>query len=143
MVACVPMYDPEYYGQIIIPKSAQERCDQGLVKYIGSEVDLVQPGDHVLFGGYTGTAMELEGEGILIILPEDFVTAKIESPDTEIRGLYFLGSDGKFFPATYEIGMNIIAKGLSESPHFRDFKAFNVVSGLDQRPTRADYDKLR
>lgn len=142
-IACVPMFDPEMYGHIVIPKTAQERCDQGLVKYIGPEVTSVQPGDHILFSGYTGTLVDLEGEGLLISLPEEFITAKIEAPDTEIPGLYFRGADGMTFTATYEMAMNIIAKGLSQSPHFRDFKAFNIKNDIRSRPKPADYDKLR
>ena len=133
-VACVPLFDPDHYGSIIIPDTAKERCDQGLVKYIGPEVTHVQPGDHIIFSGYTGTLMEIEGEGLMIVLPETFIDAKLESPDTSIPGLYFLGKDGEYFPATYEMAMNIIARGLKESPHFRDFKVFNVRAGIHQRP---------
>lgn len=142
-VACVPMFDPDQWGSLFIPDSAKERCDQGLVKYIGPDVHSVQPGDHVTFGGYTGTLMELEGEGLLIILPEEFVTAKIEAPDTEIPGLYFLDKEGHYFPSTYEMSMNIIARGLSHSEHFRNFKSFNIVGGPATRPKKEDYDKLR
>jgi len=137
------MFDPAHYGSIIIPETAQERCDQGLVKYIGPDVTSVQPGDHIIFSGYTGTLMSIEGEGLLIVLPEEFINGKLEAPDTEIPGLYFHGADGSSFTATYEMAMNIIAKGLEQSVHFRDFKTFEIKNDTRFRPKPKDYDKLR
>ena len=90
---------------------AGERCDQGIVKYIGREVKDIKIGDYVFFSGYTGTLANVEGEGKLIILPEDFIEFKLgDEPQTEIPGLYFKDKDGHFFNVTYESVMEIIAE---------------------------------
>src|SRR2546427_12980345 len=110
---------------IIIPDEAKERCDQGIIKYVGPEVENVRIGDHVLFSGYTGTLLDLEGEGLMIILPEDFITATIgydweEVAATKLPGLYFRSAKGGYFTATYEQAINIIARGLEESEWYRE-----------------------
>lgn len=91
-VAVTPIYDPDTTpsGRIIIPDQAKERCDQGIVKYLGPECKWIKQGMYVLFGGYTGQLIHLEGEGKLIIMPEDFVVAEIGEVDNiQVPGLYF------------------------------------------------------
>jgi len=141
-VAVVPLFDPDTYGHIIIPDQAKERCDQGIVKYLGPKCELVKHGDHVLFSGYTGTTVSLEGEGLLIIMPEDFITAVCEDPVTDVPGLYFRGVDGDYFTATYEQAMNLISKAFTEAPWFARLK-FNVDGGLRTRPKPEEYERLR
>ena len=115
-VAVEPIFDPDKIGSIYIPSSAKERCDQGIVKYVGSKVKWLEVGDYVLFSGYSGTLVNLEGEGRLIILPEAFVIAKIYPSDFPVSGLYFKDkSDGTYFPATYEEIFYLIAKAVEES----------------------------
>lgn len=141
-VAVVPLFDSNVYGSIIIPETAKERCDQGIVKYLGPKCELVKIGDHVIFSGYTGTTVEIEGEGILIILPEEFITAVLESPSTDIPGLYFRAKTGEYFTATYEMAMRLIAQAFQEAPWYNRIK-FNVEGGVRTRPSIKDYDKLR
>lgn len=139
-IAVDPIPDPNKIGHIWIPDVAMQREDQGIVKYIGEDVREIMVGDYVLFSGYTGTLVLIEGEGPLIIMPEEFVVARLEPPDTEIPGLYFQGSDGLFFTATYEMAITIISKafqeaGMSERMKIRDL--------WGTRPKVEDYDKLK
>lgn len=149
-LAVTPLFDPLMYGKIIIPEQARERCDQGIVKYVGEECDFVRVGDHVLFSGYTGTLLQLEGEGLVIILPEEFVVAIIgydgnEVANTDIPGLYFRGKDGTYFTATYEQAMNLITRGLEESQWYIKMKQGSLRQWKQetQRPAIKDYDHLR
>lgn len=110
-IACVPLFDADRIGHIWIPDSAKERCDQGLVKYIGDECELgLHVGDHILFSGYVGTMLEIEGEGKLIIMHEDFITAVIKEDSWLVPGLYFKSDDGSYFEANYEIAMLMCGK---------------------------------
>lgn len=90
-VAISPLRDPEKTpGGIIIPDVARERCDQGIIKYIGPKVKDIKPGDYVLFGGYDGTLIQLEDEGTLIIMRAPFIKCIIEvGVDPSVSGLYF------------------------------------------------------
>lgn len=136
VVAVVPMFDPDKIGSIWVPEQAKERCDQGIVKYLGPDCELVKIGDHIIFSGYTGTTVEIEGEGsLLIFLPEDFIIAKLEEPDTLIPGLYFKGVDGRFFDATYEQALTLIGRAFDE---LQDPKRFNVKGNT--RPDPKVYD---
>lgn len=121
-VASTPIFDPDKIGRIYIPDQAKERCDQGIVKYIGPDVEWVRPNDYILFSGYTGTLIRLEGEGMLIVMPEDFVSCIIEPPNTDIEGLYFRGKDGTYFTATYEQAVELLARGIEESEWHKHFK---------------------
>jgi len=116
-VAITPVFDPDTTesGRIIIPDIAKERCDQGVIKYIGPEVQWLREGDYVLFSGYSGTLLSVQGEGKLIILPERFVIAKLDPPDTDVPGLYFRSPDGVYFTATYEMAMELIANACENS----------------------------
>ncbi len=121
-VAATPIFDPDKIGRIWIPDQAKERCDQGIVKYIGPEVDWCRVGDYILFSGYTGTLIRLEGEGLLIVMPEDFISCIICPPNFDVHGLYFRGKDGEYFTATYEQAMELIARGIEASEWHQDFK---------------------
>lgn len=137
-VAVVPLFDPDTYGHIIIPDAAKERCDQGIVKYIGAKVETVKIGDHVIFSGYTGSTVEVEGEGsLLIFLPEDACEAVLEEPNTDVPGLYFKDIEGTYFTATYEQALVLIAKALNESP-LQDRIRFNIRG---QRPSLDTYER--
>ncbi len=129
-VAAIPLFDSlQTAGGLWIPEQARERCDQGIVKYIGKDVKEVSEGDHILFSGYSGTLLDLEGEGTLIILPERYVVAKIaydgpEVANIDISGLYFRDSDGRYWNATYEFASRLISKGLEESKWFKRVTAW-------------------
>src|SRR5881394_1005790 len=90
-VAITPIFDPDTSpGGIIIPDIAKERCDQGIVKYIGPKVETIKIGMYVLFSGYSGTLVHVDGEGSLILLPEEFIVAELPEPaNVDIPGLYF------------------------------------------------------
>jgi len=138
-VAVVPLYDPDKTaGGIWIPDMAKERVDQGIVKYVGADVSLVDIGDHILFSGYTGSLVNLDGEGTLIIMEEDFITAKLCEPaQVEISSLYFRGVGGEYFPCTYEMAMEMIAAFVRRSDWFR---RINVTT---PRPTEKEYERMR
>lgn len=92
-IAVSPLFDKGISaGGLYIPDSAIERCDQGIVKYIGKGVPLdvdLKIGDHVLFSGYTGTLLAIEGEGDLIIFNYQFAICKIDDDPTVVNGLFF------------------------------------------------------
>lgn len=135
-IACVPMFDPDTTesGLLYIPEVAKERSDQGIVKYVGTDCKLVKPGDHVLFSGYTGTLVKLEGEGLLIVMEERFVVAVIESANTDIPGLYFKDKEGKYWTATYEQAMVLITQAFEENPDLQKMKV------SVEKPKPEDYD---
>lgn len=77
-IACVPIEDPDRTPSgLYKPDSAKQRVDQGIVKYTGPDVETVRRGDHIIFGGYVGQKLSLEGEGILYLMQESDVVAVI------------------------------------------------------------------
>lgn len=141
-IAVDPILDSDITaGGIIIPDIAKDRADQGIVKYIGPECKHVEIGDYVLFSGYTGTTVRLEGEGLLIILHEEFVTCKIEPPDTEIPGVYFRDRMGIYFPATYEMAIGLISKAFGElnMPDARGNRRIGYIDREATRPKKEEY----
>lgn len=73
-------------GSIVIPDSAKEKPQQARVVAVGDGPRLeggdrsamqVQPGDTVLFGKYSGSEVEIEGETYLI-LREDEILAVLD-----------------------------------------------------------------
>lgn len=62
-------------GGIIIPDSAKEKPLRGEVIAVGEgtkdEKMVLAEGDHVLYGKYSGTELELEGEKLLIMRQSD------------------------------------------------------------------------
>lgn len=62
-------------GGIIIPDTAQEKPQQGEVVAVGNgKVDeplTVKVGDTILFGKYSGTEIEIEGEKLLLMKESD------------------------------------------------------------------------
>jgi chaperonin GroES len=68
-------------GGIIVPDTAKEKPQEGVVKNVakvGKDDDPlpVKKGDKILFGKYSGTEIEYDGEEYLI-LSEDDILAKI------------------------------------------------------------------
>ena len=108
-VGVTPIYDKKVYGSIIIPETSGDRCDQGIVKYLGRDCSSdISIGDYILFSGYTGTHLMVDSEEV-IILTEDFITAKILGyEDTKIEGI-FLRDDDVYYTPTYEALMTLIA----------------------------------
>ena len=69
-------------GGIVIPDTAAEKPDQGEIVAVGKGkkddsgkvVPLdVKPGDKVLFGKYSGTAVKIKGEEVLVMREEDIL----------------------------------------------------------------------
>ncbi len=62
-------------GGIIIPDSAKEKPLRGTVLAVGNgtkdEPMILKEGDQVLYGKYSGTELEFEGEKYLIIKQQD------------------------------------------------------------------------
>lgn len=116
-----------------IPIPIGDRCDQGIVKYIGPEVRDVKIGDYVFFSGYSGTLMDIEDEGMFIIMEERFVICKFEiDTKIEIPGLYFLDSYNRPLIATFEQAMNIIASTFT--------KLGKTVDVKSEKPRMEDYN---
>ena len=67
-------------GGIIIPDTAKEKPLQGKVLAVGQgtkdEAMVLQAGDEVLYGKYSGTEVEIDGNKLLIMRQSD-VLAKI------------------------------------------------------------------
>jgi co-chaperonin GroES (HSP10) len=82
-IAVIPLDEPDKIGHIWVPDQAKQRTDQGVVRYKGPDVKGLFLGDHVLFGGYTGTKISVEGEGVFFIMREDDVVARIDDEDSE------------------------------------------------------------
>jgi chaperonin GroES len=73
--------EEEKKGGIIVPDTAKEKPLEGIVKNVakvGKDDDPlpVKKGDKILFGKYSGTEIEYDGEEYLI-LGEDDILAKI------------------------------------------------------------------
>lgn len=118
-IAVEPIFEPDKIGSIFIPDQAKSRANQGIVKYIGPGVTSVAVGDHILFGGYIGTTIHLEGEGTLIVVEEPFVQAVIHDGVTNVPGLFFKDKQGNFFSATYEMAVMLLREAVRESEIFK------------------------
>jgi len=116
-VAVAYIGDPEKTKSgLYIPDVAKERAD------LGPEVKDIQIGDYVVFSGWTGTVIHIEGEGGLIILPEDQIECKLHPDSTSISGLYHMSREGGFFPATYESAVDLIRQQYWELPRKLNLK---------------------
>lgn len=64
-------------GGIILPDSAKEKPLKGEVISVGNgtkdEEMVVKPGNHVLYGKYAGTEIEINGEKLLIMRQSDIL----------------------------------------------------------------------
>jgi chaperonin GroES len=136
-IAVRPIFDPDRTpGGLYIPTQAQERADQGIVKYVGPDVVDVRVGDYVLFSGYAGTLVILEGEGRFIILPEEFIICTvIRDSFFEVPGLFFKEANGEYFPATYEEAINLCADAVTEKRITLQVKS--------EKPRKEDYERLK
>lgn len=109
-------------SHIHVPEQAKERCDQGVIKYVGEGVPNLKPGDYVIFSGYTGTLTQIEGEGLLIIMHHRFIEATImmNQEALVVAGLYFktyyIGeSVPSYEPATYEAALALLTQAITEA----------------------------
>jgi co-chaperonin GroES (HSP10) len=119
-VAITPIVDPDVSeGGIIIPEIAKERADQGIVKYVGPNVRYLKPGDYVLFSGYAGVKIWLEGEGAFIICFETEIQAILYDEPTTLTNVYFRAPDGTYFQATYEMVHEVLVRDISQSTWYQ------------------------
>jgi len=74
-VLILPAPAEEKIGGIIIPDTAKEKPLRGTVKAVGQgtkdEEMILKEGDTVLYGKYSGTELELDGEKYLIMRQSD------------------------------------------------------------------------
>jgi co-chaperonin GroES (HSP10) len=125
-IAVEILFEPDMIGSLYVPDQAKARANQGLVKYIGPAVNSVQIGDHILFGGYIGNTIHLEGEGSLIIVEEEFVQAIIIDEPTHVPGLFCKNKFGDFFPATLESALPLLRDTIRSSKVFqKQIKFYN------------------
>ena len=80
-VLVLPAPAEEKVGGIIIPDTAKEKPLHGVIKAVGKgtkdEEMILKEGDEVLYGKYSGTEIELDGEKFLMMRQSD-VLAIIE-----------------------------------------------------------------
>lgn len=141
-IAVVPLENPEMTssGRIIIPEMAKTRLNQGFIKYIGPDVQDHKVGDYVLYSGYSGSDVHIDGEGKLIILEESFLIAKISVlPNLIIPGLYFKDKEGETFPANYENAMDYIMLAFNDNKDWRN--GFNINNMENRRQHEYDTNK--
>lgn len=74
-VLVLPAQAEEKVGGIIIPDTAKEKPQHGIVKAVGQgtkdESMVLKEGDEVLYGKYSGTELEYEGTKYLIMRQSD------------------------------------------------------------------------
>lgn len=146
-VAIIPLFDPDKTesGLLYVPDQAKERSDQGIVKYVGSQVKNVRPGDYVVFSGYSGKNVFIQGEGLLLIMREEDIACTINGEDVdnlEVPGLYFKGKLG-YFQATYSMAMKFIAEALQESDWHGFLKTKPAVLGAPSNSTSSNLGRKR
>ncbi len=64
---------------ILLPESAKEKPQEGIIEAVGNEEDMVtdlKVGDKVLFAKYSGTEIK-QGDDTYLILSEDDVLARL------------------------------------------------------------------
>src|SRR5256712_6381165 len=78
-------------GGIIIPDTAKEKPQEGIVEAVGNGKILengtkltleVKEGDHILFGKYSGAEIKIEGEEYLILREDEVLGILAESAKT-------------------------------------------------------------
>lgn len=82
----------EKIGSIIIPEASREKCNEGQVIAVGpgkywrgQRCPLqVEPGDHVMFGKYTGSEVTVDGKPYIIMREDDLMGVLLPLPE-EIR----------------------------------------------------------
>ena len=74
-VLVLPAQAEEKVGGIIIPDTAKEKPLRGIIKATGKgtkdEEMILKEGDEVLYGKYSGTEIEIDGEKYMIMKESD------------------------------------------------------------------------
>ena len=60
--------DAKTKGGIIIPDGSKEKMGEGTIVAVGEKAaDRMKVGDFIIFGKYTGTEVEVDGQKLLVI----------------------------------------------------------------------------
>jgi len=74
---CLPLLKKKTAGGIIIPDTAKEKPQRGVIVAAGpgkkDEPVTVKVGDTVLYGKYAGTEIQIEGQDLLIMRESDIL----------------------------------------------------------------------
>jgi len=61
-------------GGIVIPQTAQEKTQEGIVKEVGNLEDIkIKKGDIIIYDKYAGTEIKIDGKDYLLIKAEDIL----------------------------------------------------------------------
>jgi len=138
-VYIAPIFDATKTASgLYIPDEARERCDQGIVKFVGPDCQHVKVGDYVLFPNYCGTLMEID-KVMYIIMREDFVTARLQHGNPVIPGLYLKGMYSNeehaynYFPATFESVFQLVTELMSTHPLFVEIREKKDKRQINER----------
>jgi len=140
-----PIDDPDMSpsGLLYVPTQAKERTDQGIVRYVGEQCRLAKIGDWVLFNGYAGTLVFLEGEGRLISMDERDIVAICgphEWASTQVPGLYYKDKDGNYFTATFESALDLLKENAAAFMRNHVGRSMNKEK-IDYRPSLEDIER--
>lgn len=114
-----------------LPDTTRLRSDQGIVKYVGPDQDIIKPGMYVVYDAWTGTTAHIEGEnGLIILADEESIVCELHPPATQISGLYHKNVNGEYFPATYESSIELIREQYDELPRFANLKNRSDPNGV-------------
>lgn len=72
----VQIDDFKYSGKVIIPDRYKKSPTTGVVKWIGEGITQCKPGETVIFGLYSGTALKFKGTPYYRVLTEDEILGK-------------------------------------------------------------------
>jgi chaperonin GroES len=69
------MGETQTKGGIVIPPTAQEKTQEGIVVAVGDDSDVikVKNGDRVMYDKYAGTTVKIEGDEHLIVKMSDIL----------------------------------------------------------------------
>ncbi len=71
-----PVEEEERYGSLVIPDTAKEKPQMGVIRAVGTDKELkelVNVGDKVIFGKYAGTEIKIDGKKHLVITRSDLL----------------------------------------------------------------------
>ncbi len=71
-----PIEEEERVGSIIIPDTAKEKPQVGMIRAVGTDKELkelVKEGDKVLFGKYSGQEIKIDGKKHLVIKRDELL----------------------------------------------------------------------
>jgi co-chaperonin GroES (HSP10) len=164
-IAVIPIYDPSDWGtdHALRPGSkvilhgeevtageivtlqkldeSKERCDQGIIKYVGSDSREhgFEIGQYVFFSGYTGTLVQLAGEGRLIMLPYRNVDFIIPEPENiTVHGLYLRVVTPSGYAYQEGVNYETILQMVAD-----EFSRLEIALPVKQRSKETEFEKER